>query len=314
MSQANLEFGLTVTAVARRLGIAPDTLRTWDRRYGLGPSDHVQGRHRRYSPADIARLDYLRSLVASGIATSEAARLAREADLDAATLVPRSRTNPLHVVPDVEDSNVVGIDGVRGSIKALSRSAALLDARACEDLLDRLIAKHGVTWTWDSVVVPTLVKLGKTWEESQQGIEAEHLLSEAIMSSFRKLVSDSTETTNARPIVLASAPHELHTLPLHAIAAGLAEHGISTRVLGARTPADSLSSAVRQLGACAVVVWSQSFGTADYTVWEGLGRQRQAPLLMAGGPGWDGKIPDGVITKSDLSSTLIALAAATGRM
>ena len=35
---------LTVAAVARRLGVAPATLRTWARRYGLGPSDHPPGR------------------------------------------------------------------------------------------------------------------------------------------------------------------------------------------------------------------------------------------------------------------------------
>jgi DNA-binding transcriptional MerR regulator len=45
--------GLSVAAVARRLGVAPATLRTWDRRYGLGPSQHSAGAHRRYSPADV---------------------------------------------------------------------------------------------------------------------------------------------------------------------------------------------------------------------------------------------------------------------
>ena len=47
---------LTVAAVARRLGVAPATLRTWDRRYGLGPSDHNSGQHRRYSTSDLAKL------------------------------------------------------------------------------------------------------------------------------------------------------------------------------------------------------------------------------------------------------------------
>ena len=32
---------LSVAAVARRLGVAPATLRTWDRRYGIGPSGHT---------------------------------------------------------------------------------------------------------------------------------------------------------------------------------------------------------------------------------------------------------------------------------
>ncbi|WP_418607771.1 MerR family transcriptional regulator [Georgenia sp. SUBG003] len=36
---------LTVAAVAGRLGVAASTLRTWDRRYGLGPSAHEAGAH-----------------------------------------------------------------------------------------------------------------------------------------------------------------------------------------------------------------------------------------------------------------------------
>ena len=36
--------GLPVAAVARRLGVAPATLRTWDRRYGLGPTSTPPGR------------------------------------------------------------------------------------------------------------------------------------------------------------------------------------------------------------------------------------------------------------------------------
>ena len=40
--------GLTVAAVARRMGVAPATLRTWDRRYGVGPGEHEAGTHRRY--------------------------------------------------------------------------------------------------------------------------------------------------------------------------------------------------------------------------------------------------------------------------
>ena len=46
---------LTVAAVARRLGVAPATLRTWDRRYGLGPSAHAAGSHRRYTADDVDR-------------------------------------------------------------------------------------------------------------------------------------------------------------------------------------------------------------------------------------------------------------------
>ncbi len=43
-SDPDLDVGLGVASVARRLGIAPGTLRTWDRRYGVGPTSHVSGR------------------------------------------------------------------------------------------------------------------------------------------------------------------------------------------------------------------------------------------------------------------------------
>jgi transposase-like protein len=69
---------LTVAAVASRLGVAPATLRTWDRRYGLGPSEHTAGAHRRYSASDLARLVTMRSLTLDGVPPADAARLARE--------------------------------------------------------------------------------------------------------------------------------------------------------------------------------------------------------------------------------------------
>ncbi len=73
-----MEELLTVAAVARRLGIAPATLRTWDRRYGLGPTDHAEGAHRKYGPRDVARLMVMRRLIASGVSASDAAETALE--------------------------------------------------------------------------------------------------------------------------------------------------------------------------------------------------------------------------------------------
>ena len=74
--KAPISEALTVAAVARRLGVAPATLRTWDRRYGLGPSEHSSGEHRRYNLNDLARLTLMRKLVISGVSPAEAAQRA----------------------------------------------------------------------------------------------------------------------------------------------------------------------------------------------------------------------------------------------
>ncbi|BDZ41144.1 hypothetical protein GCM10025865_04430 [Paraoerskovia sediminicola] len=76
-----LGHSLTVAAVARRLGVAPATLRTWDRRYGLGPSSRTAGSHRRYTGDDVARLLVMRGLTIEGVAPVDAAASALEADV-----------------------------------------------------------------------------------------------------------------------------------------------------------------------------------------------------------------------------------------
>ena len=68
--------GFSVGAVARRLGVAPSTLRTWNRRYGIGARELSPGRHRRYTAEDITRLEHMQKLILRGAAPADAARAA----------------------------------------------------------------------------------------------------------------------------------------------------------------------------------------------------------------------------------------------
>ncbi|MET7453373.1 MerR family transcriptional regulator [Streptomyces sp. NPDC005574] len=72
------EAGLTTGGLARRLGVSPTTLRSWDRRYGIGPAVRAEGRHRRWTPQDVVVLETMCRLTSSGVPPAEAARAARE--------------------------------------------------------------------------------------------------------------------------------------------------------------------------------------------------------------------------------------------
>ena len=67
---------LSVSMMAHRLGVTASSLGTWHRRYGVGPSEHAVGRHRRYSPADVARLEVMNQALLGGAGPAEAARMA----------------------------------------------------------------------------------------------------------------------------------------------------------------------------------------------------------------------------------------------
>ena len=45
--------------VVRETGIKPDTLRSWERRYGLPKPQRTPGRHRLYSQYDIEMIKWL---------------------------------------------------------------------------------------------------------------------------------------------------------------------------------------------------------------------------------------------------------------
>ena len=314
------EVELTVGAVAARLGIAPGTLRTWGHRYGLAPSGHVSGRHRKYTAKEVARLDALKRLVLSGVSVSDAARIVKEQEFAAASLIPSFDSEPaartgLRLVPDSDmtiGENVIALDNPKSSIKALTRAATSLDGEACESIVGTLLKEHGVQWTWVNVVVPILVAFGERWEVSGEGIEVEHLISEALTAQFKRFSGNLREPNNARPVVLACAPHEMHSLPIYAIAAGLAEYGIYACVLGPRMPAEALALAAHRVNACAVVVWSHSIGTADASLWDSLRTTRSPMLKMGAGPGWAGEVPSGVATARDFSDALMKLSLAAG--
>lgn len=319
------EARLTVAAVARRLGVAPATLRTWDRRYGLGPTLHSAGAHRRYSRSDIARLEAMRRLVLDGVPPSDAARLAveqvpapRSGDesspppgpsgrlgvVDGALVEPRTAGGP--------GGRVLALPGTTPDVRGLARAAMALDSGAVRAALDASLAAHGTITTWDDLLAPVLVAVGERWATTGEGIEVEHLLAETAIGALRA-VSVAPEPRNGRPVLLACAPDESHSLPLSALSAALAERGIGVRMLGAGLPAVALSAAVRRTGPAVVLVWAQIARNADPRLLEGLPVLRPPVVVLAGGMGWRGRrLPSRVTYVSDLTTAVTLVGRAVG--
>ena len=322
-----------MAAVARRLGVAPATLRTWDRRYGLGPSEHEAGSHRRYSTADVTRLLVMRRLTLEGVAPSEAARVARETSVDpdsasVSFLPPRVSAGRTGERPGrAPGDRAVERPGPRPSTPAyalheassaerasrgLARAAAALDPDECQRIIRRHVEREGVVAAWLRVVSPVLTTVGERWQATGDGIETEHLLSECVVDVMRDVVRGLKNPRNAGPVVLAAAEDEQHGLPLHVLAAALAEHSVSVRLFGVRVPREALAAAVRRVGPSVVFVYAH-LPVSDVTQVADLPRLRPSPLVLLGGPGWNGiPTPGGVERVADLPASVERIERAVG--
>ncbi|MFI6999268.1 MerR family transcriptional regulator [Nocardia sp. NPDC050175] len=261
--EAETEF--TVGVVARKLGIPLATLRSWNRRYGLGPSGHQRGRHRHYAQADLAVIRRMVELVRAGASPASAARAARMA-----------------VAPAL------------GEVSPVLSAAERLDATELLSVVSAHFARFGVVATWNRLCRPAFAEIVGRQERGDRFIDVEHLLSWAVATGLHRMVPLPPSRAEQTPIVLACTAAENHALPLEVLRAALAEQGVLAVFLGPSVPDDALTDALsRHDRPPFVVLWSQSAATAPvaaiHAVWGG------SPGVLLAGPGWyGGDLPVGV--------------------
>lgn len=312
---------LSAGAAARRLGVAVTTLRSWHQRYGLGPSAHQHGHHRRYTADDMARLILMQQLVTAGVAPAEAARWARRSPLSS----PSPSSSGELVSPPPEElvsppeplgardggGHALALGDAGPAARGLGRAALRLDTLGIRDLIADAIDERGVIGAWDDVLRPVLVAVGERAAESTELVEVEHLLSGCISAVFATLPRPPRHTPVR--LLLACTDEEQHSLPIEALAAALSSmYDIPARVLGARVPPSALRAAVRRTGPVAVLLWSHARATANPRQLEETlaGRGRPA-VVAAAGPGWDrDDFPPGVAVPTSLSEAVDLLSAA----
>lgn len=269
----------TAGQVARDLGIPESTLRSWHRRYGIGPQGSEPGRYRRYLEEDVARLRRMLDLIGLGMLASEAART-----------VQAGEPGPVPPERDVAD---------------LVAAARASGTQRCRIVLDNVLVRRGVVGAWEDVFRQALTIVDADQRDDPDCMDVEHALSWAMLGALHR-VPRLPSIPGAPLVVLACVEAEHHTLPLAALAAALAGHHIPVRMLGATTPTQSLVRAVRDTGPAAIVLWSQRPDTAGPQAPRAL--QPYPVRLHTAGPGWPSPPPAGTRHLTSLSEALQVLA------
>lgn len=230
--ESTTEARLAISSVSSLLGIPIPTIRSWERRYGYPTPHRTDGRHRRYSTAEVDLLRALRDEITRG-------HPAREA------------------VDTVRRGRPTGGAERDGRIDDFLTSAMRLDPIGLRRALDSAVESIGVEAAIRDVGLPAMREMGSRWRAGTCDVANEHLATEAVRVWLARMSAMAPAPFRPGSIVLACGPKDLHSVGLEAFGVLLGRRGWAVRPLGPLTPAASLVTALRASEAWAAVVTSQ---------------------------------------------------------
>ena len=250
--------GLNIAAVSHRTGVAADTLRKWERRYGVLRPSRTAGGQRRYDDHDVSRVEWLRDRLAEGFRIGAAAALLAPAS-DASAETPEELSNAL--VAAAQDGE----------------PARLLS------LVEQAFTLHPFPVAIEEIVAPAL-RAVDACGTGPSTIAEEHILSAAVRSRLERMLSDRRPGVRGKA-VLACAPEERHDLGLLALAVMLQADGWVVAYLGAALPIDATLALARQIDADVVCLSVTVPESLELLAAELETQPADGPLLVVGGSG-----------------------------
>jgi MerR family transcriptional regulator, light-induced transcriptional regulator len=233
---ATTPLGVRIGELSRRVGVAPETLRAWERRYGVLRPRRTGGGYRVYDRDDEARARRMRELIEGGWAAAEAANAVA--------------TQP----PGAEAAEPPGVtEAPRDATLALLAPLVRFDSAGAHAALDRILGERSLDSALRDVVLPVVHQVGEGWARGELSVAQEHFATELVTGRLRGLAREWDDGLGPRT-VLACPSGERHDLGL--LCCGLALHRRGWRVtyLGPDTPANALESTIDLMNPALVVI------------------------------------------------------------
>jgi DNA-binding transcriptional MerR regulator len=245
-----------------RVGVSPDVLRAWEKRYRLLRPTRSKGGYRLYTERDEWRVRLMQQQLWSGLSAAQAAeqvaRIERESNLSDESIETPSQL-----------------------AQQLASSLEAFDEDRAHALLDRLFGLHGLERAIRDALMPYLRQLGERWARRQVTIAQEHFASRLIEGRLLALARGWNKGPGRRA-VLACPPGEQHTLPLVSFGLILRSRGWRNIYLGAETPPSTVQMAADTVAADVVIMSAVSADRFAPIARDLRALARRRPLVLAG--------------------------------
>lgn len=228
---------LRIGELSSRVGVSPELLRAWERRYSLLRPSRSSGGFRLYSDADQKRVRLMQEHLDRGLAAAEAARQA--------------------ISGPTESIASPAIDSAEDSVHALKGALDDFDQEGADRVIDRALASFSLDDTLTKVLLPYLLDLGERWVSGEVSVAQEHFASNLVRARLMNLARGWDGGYGPRAL-LACPEGELHDLALIMFGLALNKRGWRITFLGANTPGTTIVEAAEHTSPDATVIATSS--------------------------------------------------------
>jgi DNA-binding transcriptional MerR regulator len=222
-----------IKAVSRMLGVRPELLRMWEKRYHLFKPQRAGNRYREFDDEDVRLLRYICQQIDRGRAIGELAAEGREA------LLRQSVAAETHA-PAIQPDHAILIDALLEAAKYLEKSR--LEAKLAEGA-----ALYSFTTLLTAVVTPWMYRMGELWAAGQLAIASERLATVVLTQRLLTMLQATVPVAPASVLLCACPAGERHELGLLTFAYTMQQAGWHVCYLGADLPLSELQYSCQHL-------------------------------------------------------------------
>lgn len=268
-------------AVVQETGLRADTLRAWERRYGLPEPNRTSGKHRLYSQFDIEIFKWLVARRQEGLSISRAADLWHQ-------LIGSGKdplTDYVKHTPLVLQSFLPNFPShkIEDYQQQWFNACMSFDELLGQYVLAQAFAVFPVETVCFEVLCKSLFVIGEKWYTGEITIQQEHFASALATRQIEVLLAATPPPTKNGRLIVACPPHEFHTFSPLLISLLLRRQGWDVVYLGANVPLDRFEAAIATVQPKLVIISAQTLYTAATTLdIAQLLQQLRVPLAFGG--------------------------------
>jgi len=305
-------FNLKV--VVQQTGVKPDTLRAWERRYGLPQPKRSDGNHRLYSQRDVYIIKWLISRQQEGMRIKQAVELWRR--LEARGQDPLLMTMSTQILSPSEPR--AGGNTIIELCEDWIDACLAFDEQRAEQVLSQAFALYHPKVVCVELLQRGIARISEGWYRGEVTVQQEHFASELAMRRLEALVMATPAPTRPGRILIGCPPEEEHTFGLLLLTFLLRRLGWQVLYLGANVPVARMETTTLATRPQLVILAAQQLHTAASLLeMAQLLQQEGVPLAFGGGifnrlPALRDRIPGHFLgERLDLSSQVVEKLMAT---